>query len=105
MERNVFITSINSPRLEHQYRQVQSLVVQLFVSSNAFRPLTAFEQVLLSLDKKKVLSRIYNILLEAGAVIDRVKLRREKDLGVMFSEDRWKQITLFNHMLSNSVSV
>lgn len=47
----------NSPRLEYQYRQIQSLVAQLLVSSNVLLPLTAFEQVLLS--EKKKMSKIY----------------------------------------------
>lgn len=59
-----------SPRFEYQYRQVQSLVAQLLFFSNVFRPLIAFEQVLLLPDKKKLLNRIYNIMLEAEVVTE-----------------------------------
>lgn len=62
-----------SPRFPFQYRHVNTLVDHLMRSDNVLRPLTAFKMLIISEDKGKRHSKLYDILLNEVLVIDKAK--------------------------------
>lgn len=72
---------------------------------NIFRPLTAFELLLTSNNGKKLLFKVYNILLMDLSITNKAKLNWERGLGMVFSEDQWFKLKNFNHTFSGNVSI
>lgn len=62
-----------SPIFASQYRQVNALINRLMKLDNVFRPLTAFEMLIISEDMSKILSKLYDILLSEALVTDKAK--------------------------------
>lgn len=59
-------------RSRFQYKQVSSLVSNLMKTENVFRPRSAFEDLLLSGERTKLLSKVYRILSSSVEVTERV---------------------------------
>lgn len=56
-------------------------------------------------DRKKVLSRMYKILLSTSTVVDKAKDGWERDLEMECSDNQWQKIKEFNHTFSVNVPI
>lgn len=65
---------------------------------NVFRPNTAFEELLLSGERTKLVSKLYKILFSHVESIERAKLQWEKDLGISWTEEQWEKLKKLTHL-------
>lgn len=61
-------------------------------SHNLCRPLTVLEMLITSEDKRKLLSKLYDTLLNEVLVMYKAKNYWEKDLQVMYMDQQWRKL-------------
>lgn len=101
------IKSIVGNTLRHpfQYRQIQRLIGQRILRAKVFRPLTLFELIICSGDKKKLLSKLYAILINGMEIYDKNRTWWVKDLNKSYSESTWEKIRMVSYTFSCSVGL
>lgn len=78
----------DSGRLDLQYRQ---LVVEIMKKANVFWP-SMFEVLVSMGDKSKLLSKLYKILQLGEEYIEKAKVRWERDLSILWTNEEWKKV-------------
>lgn len=66
---------------------------------------TNIEQMLVLQEKQKILSKIYNILLEKAMVVDRAQQKWQIDLGKEISEGEWRYLYISMQKSACNVSL
>lgn len=72
--------------------------------SNNFWALTEFELKLLNFEPKKLLAKMYALLLAKLPFVDNSRIRWGKDFRVKLLEGKWQFITQFNIPFSRNIS-
>lgn len=95
-----------STKILLQYNQVRALIKHLWKQYNVFRLLTRLEILLISQDKRKLMLRLYSMLLSMWPLVDmKMKQNWGKNLRRSFLEDEWERIIKFNRSISKNVSI
>lgn len=87
----------NYPGQKYQYLQIRYFLNVLLRARNVFRPLMAFEQLVDSGLIKEALSKIYQLLLLKGNVLDWSQKAWGKDIGFELSNSQWGKINWLDH--------
>lgn len=70
-----------------------------------FRPKTAFENLMLSAEKRKALSKLYRMLSVNVKTGELAKSQWERDLSISWSEDEWVNLTKSNLSCSQNIAI
>lgn len=74
----------------------------LLKNSNILK--TAFEALLASGEKLKLLSKLYEVLVADNDGVARIRAQWERDLLVTCTEEEWRNLKIFNYSCSRNIS-
>lgn len=77
----------------------------LLLTADVSWPLTAFEKLLVSGEMRKLLSRIYQILIDSDQIEDWSHRAWCKDLAFELSDSQWRAINLRGHKVSRNITI